>query len=300
MTNPENITNLYEGDQGIIHSIDGGSALTSRLAGMGIVTGARFRVAQTGGGSIVIQVSGTRIALGRGEATKISVYKIAPDDTVCLQPIDKEISVALVGQPNVGKSTLFNILTGLSQHVGNWPGKTVEKKEGEHRRDNVLIRMVDLPGTYSLTAFSEEERVTREFIIREKPDLVVLVVNAAALERSLYLLSEVLLLNRPVMVAVNMLDVASGQGMQIDTKALEDALGLPVIPMIAKRNSGIKELVDQMAAFAEGKIKITPDLPEVSVDHLPIYQQILKEVRPWITEPFTAEWTAVKIMEGDP
>jgi ferrous iron transport protein B len=300
MTNPENITNLYEGDQGIIHSIDGGSALTSRLAGMGIVTGARFRVAQTGGGSIVIQVSGTRIALGRGEATKISVYKIAPDDTVCLQPIDKEISVALVGQPNVGKSTLFNILTGLSQHVGNWPGKTVEKKEGEHRRDNVLIRMVDLPGTYSLTAFSEEERVTREFIIREKPDLVVLVVNAAALERSLYLLSEVLLLNRPVMVAVNMLDVASGQGMQIDTKALEDALGLPVIPMIAKRNSGIKELVDQMAAFAEGKIKITPDLPEVSADHLPIYQQILEEVRPWITEPFTAEWTAVKIMEGDP
>ena len=143
------------------------------------------------------------------------VYK-TPEE-VCLPDVDKEIFVALVGQPNVGKSTVFNILTGLSQHVGNWPGKTVEKKEGVHRADNVLIRIVDLPGTYSLTAFSEEERIARDFIIKEKPDLVVLVLNAAALERSLYLLSEVLLLNRPVIVAINMLDVASNQGIQIDT-----------------------------------------------------------------------------------
>lgn len=300
MTNPILITDLREGDQGIIHTIDGGSSLNSRLVGMGIVTGARFRIAQMGGGLIVIVVSGTRIALGRGEAAKISVYKITPDDTVCQQPIDKEISVALIGQPNVGKSTLFNILTGLSQHVGNWPGKTVEKKEGEHRKDNVLIRMVDLPGTYSLTAFSEEERVARNFIIREKPDLVVLVVNAAALERSLYLLSEVLLLNRPVIVAINMLDIASAQGVQIDTRSLEDALGIPVIPMVAKRNSGIMELVDKIVAFADGKITNQPNMPEVSVDHLQIYQQILQEVQPLIQDPYTAEWTAVKIMEGDP
>ncbi len=178
------------------------------------------------------------------------VYKIDPTDETCLPPIEKEIFVALVGQPNVGKSTVFNILTGLSQHVGNWPGKTVEKKEGVHRANDILIRIVDLPGTYSLTSFSEEERVTRDFIIQEKPDLVVLVLNAAALERSLYLLSEVLLLNRPVIVAINMLDVASDQGTQIDTKALQDSLGLPVIPMVAKRNSGIKELVDQITELA--------------------------------------------------
>ena len=300
MNSPIVITDLREGDQGIIHSIEGGSALTSRLAGMGIVVNARFRIAQFSGGLIVIQVADTRIALGRGEASKIMVYKIDFAEEICLPPIEKEIFVALVGQPNVGKSTVFNILTGLSQHVGNWPGKTVEKKEGIHRADNVLIRIVDLPGTYSLTAFSEEERVARDFIIKEKPDLVVLVLNAAALERNLYLLSEVLLLNRPVIVALNMLDVASNQGIQIDTKALQDSLGIPVIPMVAKRNSGIKELVAQISSLALGDNKFHPQLPEVSPDHQQIYQEILGAVRPYIQEPYTPEWIAIKLMEGDP
>ena len=300
MNSPIVITALREGDQGIIHSIEGGSALTSRLAGMGIVMNARFRIAQVSGGLIVIQVADTRIALGRGEASKIMVYKIDSADEICLPPVEKEIFVALVGQPNVGKSTVFNILTGLSQHVGNWPGKTVEKKEGIHRAANVLIRIVDLPGTYSLTAFSEEERVTRDFIIKEKPDLVVLVLNAAALERNLYLLSEVLLLNRPVIVALNMLDVASNQGIQIDTRALQDSLGIPVIPMVAKRNSGIKELVAQISSLALCDNKFHPQLPEVSADHQQIYQEILGAVRPYIQEPYTPEWIAIKLMEGDP
>ncbi|MGA2554277.1 MAG: FeoB small GTPase domain-containing protein, partial [Smithella sp.] len=300
MSDSINITSLREGDQGIIDSIEGGSAITSRFAGMGIVTNARFRVAQVSGGLIIIQVSDTRIALGSGEASKIMVNKINPEDQTCLPPIEKEIFVALVGQPNVGKSTVFNILTGLSQHVGNWPGKTVEKKEGFHRADNVLIRIVDLPGTYSLTAFSEEERITRDFIIKEKPDLVVLVLNAAALERSLYLLSEVLLLNRPVIAAINMLDVASNQGIQLDTRALQDSLGIPVIPMVAKRNSGIKELVVQISSISLSDYKFHPRLPEVSPDHMQIYQDILGQVRPYIQEPYTPEWIAVKLMEGDP
>jgi ferrous iron transport protein B len=300
MSGSINITSLREGDQGIIDSIEGGSAITSRFAGMGIVTNARFRVAQVSGGLIIIQVSDTRIALGSAEASKIMVNKINPEDLTCLPPIEKEIFVALVGQPNVGKSTVFNILTGLSQHVGNWPGKTVEKKEGFHRADRVLIRIVDLPGTYSLTAFSEEERITRDFIIKENPDLVVLVLNAAALERSLYLLSEVLLLNRPVIAAINMLDVASNQGIQLDTRALQDSLGIPVIPMVAKRNSGIKELVMQISSMALSDNKFHPRLPEVSPDHMQIYQDILDRVRPYIQEPYTPEWIAVKLMEGDP
>jgi ferrous iron transport protein B len=295
-----NILSLHEGDQGVIHSIEGGSAITSRLAGMGIVTNAKFRIAQVSGGLIIIQVADTKIALGHGEASKIMVSKIIPDDQVCLPPIEKEICVALAGQPNVGKSTIFNILTGLSQHVGNWPGKTVEKKEGVHRADNILIRIVDLPGTYSLTAFSEEEKVARDFIIKEKPDLVVLVLNAAALERGLYLLAEVLLLNRPVVVAVNMLDVASNRGIQIDTKILQDALRIPVIPMVAKRNSGIKELVAQISSMASCENIFHPQMPEVSSDHLDIYHDILKLVRPYIQEPYTPEWIAVKLMEGDP
>lgn len=300
MNKPMNITLLREGDQGVIDSIEGGSAITSRLAGMGIVTNARFRVAQVSGGRIIIQVADTSIALGQGEASKIMVTKISVDDLVCLPPIEKEISVALVGQPNVGKSTIFNILTGLSQHVGNWPGKTVEKKEGSHRADNILLRIVDLPGTYSLTAFSEEERIVRDFIIMEKPDLVVLVMNAAALERNLYLLSEVLLLDRPVIVAVNMMDVASNRGIQIDTRKLQDSLGVPVIPMVAKKNSGIRELVAQIYSLAVSEKKFTPRLPEVSADHQHIYQDILNLLRPHIKAPYTPEWVTVKLMEGDP
>jgi ferrous iron transport protein B len=300
MSEPITITSLHEGDQGVIRSIEGGSAITSRLAGMGIVTKARFRVAQISGGLIVIQVADTRIALGQGEAAKILVNKIDIVEETCLPPIEKEIFVALAGQPNVGKSTVFNILTGLSQHVGNWPGKTVEKKEGVHRADNVLIKIVDLPGTYSLTAFSEEERVARDFIIKEIPDLVVLVLNAAALDRGLYLLAEVLLLNRPIVVAVNMLDVASNRGIQIDTRALQDSLGIPVIPMVAKRNNGIKELVNQIATIASCEYKYAPGLPEVSTDHQEIYEDILKQVRPYIQEPYTPEWVTIKLMEGDP
>ncbi len=300
MSIPIQITELQEGDQGIIYSIGDSPALTSRLAGMGIVANAKFKIAQAGGGLIIVQVADTRIALGQAEAAKIMIYKTeTAKDNVCEPPADKEIFVALAGQPNVGKSTVFNILTGLSQHVGNWPGKTIEKKEGFHRSQNTLIRIVDLPGTYSLTAFSEEEKVAREFIIKEKPDLVVLVLNAAALERSLYLLSEVLLLNRPVFVALNMLDVASGQGIQIDTRALQDALGIPVVPMIAKRNSGIRELVAQINAFAAGEVKLHPRLPEVSADHRLVYQKILNHVRPYCRAPYTPEWITIKLMEGD-
>lgn len=300
MTDPVSITRLQEGDQGIISSIDGGSALTSRLAGMGIVTNAKFRIAQVSGGLVIIQVADTKIALGQGEASKIMVFRTTPlQDDACEPPVEKEIFVALAGQPNVGKSTIFNILTGLSQHVGNWPGKTIEKKEGFHRSQGMLLKIVDLPGTYSLTAFSDEERVTREFIIREKPDLVVLVLNAAALERSLYLLAEVLLLNRPVVVALNMLDVASQQGIQIDTRALQESLGIPVIPMVAKRNSGIKELLSRISSLTEGESKLHPYLPEVSADHLVVYRKILSQVRPYCSDPYTPEWVAVKLMEGD-
>ena len=300
MDNLVALANLREGDQGIIHSIDGGTTLTSRLAGMGLVTGARFRVAQVSGGMVVILVSSTRIALGRGESAKIMVYKIDPSDEVCTVPVEKEISVALVGQPNVGKSTVFNILTGLSQHVGNWPGKTVEKKEGEHRIGDTLIRMVDLPGTYSLTAFSEEERIARDYIIQEKPDLVVLVLNASALERSLYLLAEVLLLGRPVVVAINMLDVAKDQGTEVNAKSLQDSLGIPVIPMVARRNVGIKELVEQIVATASTEGNYKHELPAVSDDHMEVYRNILEIVRPHVSTPFTPDWMAIKLMEGDP
>ncbi|MBC7294409.1 MAG: 50S ribosome-binding GTPase, partial [Thermoleophilia bacterium] len=127
-------------------------------------------------------------------------------------PKQRTLLVGLAGQPNVGKSTLFNLLTGLSQHVGNWPGKTVERKEGMLDHDGTRMRLVDLPGTYSLTSHSLEEQVARDFIIHEHPDIIVMVADASSLERNLYLLAELLILRVPVVLALNMLDVAEAQG----------------------------------------------------------------------------------------
>ena len=178
------VTLLGEGEEGIIHLLSGGEALTRRLAGMGIVPGTRIKVLRNSGGLIIVLASETRVALGRGQAEKILVIKSkATTECIEVKP-QKSILVALAGQPNIGKSTVFNVLTGLSQHVGNWPGKPIEKKEGVHVSGDTEIKMIDLPGTYSLSSFSEEERVVREFIIHERPDVIVLLVNASALKEA--------------------------------------------------------------------------------------------------------------------
>ena len=156
---------------------------------------------------------------------------------------EKTIVVALAGSPNTGKSTVFNLLTGLSQHVGNWPGKTVEQKTGVVRRGNLTMNVVDLPGTYSLTANSAEEQIARDYLVKENPDIVVAVLNAASLERNLYLVAELIELSPRLIIALNMIDVAQQQGMKIDAKALANELNIPVIPIIATKNQGLDELL---------------------------------------------------------
>lgn len=207
--------------------------------------------------------------------------------------------VALAGQPNVGKSTVFNLLTGLNQHVGNWPGKTIEQKVGTFTHAGTCYTLVDLPGTYSLTANSEEERVTRDYILREKPDLVIVVVDAAILERSLYLLAELLLLPAPVILALNMIDVAAQEGIQVEPQVLAAALGIPVIPMAASKNVGVRELVETMHTFAEGRIPYQPNYPTI----LPNHEAVLHELQTLITghtpHPYPESWVALKLLEGD-
>lgn len=302
MTTPNGyppVTSLGNGEEGIIHAISGDHALISRLAGMGIVLNTRIRFLRASGGLVIVQVADTRVALGASEAVKILVGRL-PREEKGPRPQSAALLVALAGQPNAGKSTVFNILTGLSQHVGNWPGKTVEKKEGAHTADGVEMRIVDLPGTYSLTAFSEEEKVAREFIIHEAPDVIVLLVNAAALERSLYLLAELLLLGSPVIVALNMLDVAEAQGIRVNAEALEKALGLPVVPMIATKNRGIRELVQRIISVSHGGVQPLPKLPLVREDHRKLFEELTTLIRDAVHPPYTTPWVAAKLMEGDP
>jgi len=159
-----------------------------------------------------------------------------------------EFTIALAGNPNAGKSTLFNALTGSHQHVGNWPGKTVEKKEGTWIHNGQKYRIVDLPGTYSLTAFSLEEVIARDFIIHEKPDLVVLVIDAANLERNLYLTVQVLEMGVRSVAALNMSDQAASRGMKISKSKLEQILNIPIIPTTASKNQGVEDLKNAIVA----------------------------------------------------
>jgi len=164
----------------------------------------------------------------------------------------KKITIALAGNPNSGKSTVFNALTGARQHVGNWPGKTVEKKEGICTHDGYEIHVVDLPGTYSLTAYSMEELIARDFIVEGKPDVVVDIVDASNLERNLYLAVQLLELGANLVLALNMMDMAEARDHRIDVKALSELLGVPVVPTVANKGKGIKELLDAIVEAAEG------------------------------------------------
>jgi ferrous iron transport protein B len=159
----------------------------------------------------------------------------------------KKVLIALAGNPNSGKSTIFNALTGSNQHVGNWPGKTVAKMEGYFHAGDFEIAVVDLPGSYSLTPYSPEEVITRDFITDEKPVLVVTVLDAANLERNLYLTVQVMELGVPVVLALNMGDVAESRGIVIDKERLSRELQSPVIKTTASRKKGISELKEAIA-----------------------------------------------------
>ena len=207
--------------------------------------------------------------------------------------------IALTGQPNVGKSTIFNLLTGLNQHVGNWPGKTVERKEGQFKVDGREYRLVDLPGTYSLTANSPEELITRDFILTEKPDLVVALVNAANLERSLYLVAELVTLSAPLIVGLNMMDVAGQQGLNIEANVLEAALGVPVIPLTATHAASTSLLIETAKKMVTTDIVQTPRLPEIRADHQAILDKMLHLIEGYVPEKYPASWVALKLLEGD-
>ena len=214
---------------------------------------------------------------------------------------NNEIRVALAGNPNSGKTTVFNLLTGARHHVGNYPGVTVEKVEGKRNYKDHTIRFVDLPGTYSLTAYSTEELVARHFILDEKPYVVVVVLCASHPERHLYLGPLLLLMRTPMVLAFNMSDVAKGQGLEFDLQQLETLLGARIVPMVASKGQGMNDLLEAILETAVKQAAVVPMIPygRDIEQELGKIERLLVEAHSEPAARYGSRWVALKLLEGD-
>jgi ferrous iron transport protein B len=207
--------------------------------------------------------------------------------------------VALAGNPNTGKSTLFNALTGLKQHTGNWPGKTVTRAEGGFEFNKLRYKLVDLPGTYSLLSASQDEEVARDFILFGQPSCTIVVTDATALERNLNLVMQVMEITENVVVAVNLMDEARRKGLEVDTRSLSRDLGIPAIPITARTGEGIHTLLGAVAEVIEGKVETKP----LRVNGTPEFQNAVNELVPMIRQLApgipNARWLAIRLLDGD-
>ena len=210
----------------------------------------------------------------------------------------RRLVIALAGNANVGKSVIFNYLTRLHQHIGNWPGKTVEKAEGTLHFKGYTIDVVDLPGIYSLSTYSIEESISRRFIAVDKPDVVINVIDASVLERNLFFTLQLMELETPMVIALNQMDVASRKGIQIDVEKLEEILGVPVVPTIAVKGVGIFKLLEKAVEIFEGKLSAKPKPVKYGEEVEQRIERIAEAVRD-SGLPYPARYVAIKLLEGD-
>lgn len=294
------VSDLRPGETAQVRKLEGGRGYVARLAALGFTIGAPIKVLRRNArGPLLVSLRGTQIALGFGEAAGILVSRCDEGEATLPVPCQATYTIALAGQPNVGKSTVFNLLTGLNQHVGNWTGKTVDRKAGSFVFGNTEYEVVDLPGSYSLSANSQEELIAREYILTEHPDLVVAVVDAATLERTLYLVAELLLLPAPVLLVLNMMDVAEKEGIRIEADVLEKAIGIPVVPMSASRGQGLEELKGAIESMLLAKAEYRPNLPAILPAHRSVLDTVEDMVAAYVPEIYPSDWVALKLLEGD-
>src|SRR4030042_4650030 len=209
---------------------------------------------------------------------------------------EKKINIVLAGQGNSGKYSIFNYLTGLHQHIGNWAGKTIEKLEGTLYYKGYTIDVLDLPGIYSLTTYSVEEVISREYIVTQKPDFVIDIIDSCNLERNMIFTLQLLELECPVIIALNMIDLAKKKGIEINCQKLQDIINVPVLPAIASRGTGLTEVIDKVIELKEGEKGFT---------HLSYGKEIekciseLSDLLHDVNLPYPPRWIAIKLLEKD-
>jgi ferrous iron transport protein B len=207
--------------------------------------------------------------------------------------------VALAGNPNTGKSSVFNALTGLRQHVGNWTGKTVTRAEGAFGYGGKRYKLVDLPGTYSLLSASQDEEISRNFLLFGQPDCTVVVVDATALERNLNLVLQVLEITDRAVICVNLMDEAERKGMDVDVRSLSRDLGVPAVPTVARNKQGLGDLVASVAAVVSGETTTSPlrvEPPAQVREAINGLVPLIEDMAPGLP---SARWVALRLLDGD-
>lgn len=315
------LSEMNIGDKGEIYAVKAKGEIRRRILDMGLVKGVRFKVIRVAplGDPIEIQLRGFLLSLRKEEARQILInlkgymgdrkpmreygplFSPLPLENNNKNNNKKEIIVALIGNPNSGKTSTFNSIVRSNQKVGNFPGVTVEKHEGEIKYKGYKIRVIDLPGTYSLTAYSPEEVITRNFLLEEKPDVVVDIVDSTNLERNLYLTTQLMELESDMLVALNMFDEIEKKNIKIDFKQLQKLLGSHVIPTTAIKDKGINSLLDHIIRVYEGKITITKNKLTFSTkmeEKIAEMESILN-IDTELARRYQSRWLAIKLFEND-
>jgi ferrous iron transport protein B len=317
------MTTLYdlnEGDEGIILKIKGRGQFRQRLSEMGFVVGKKVEVIKKAPlrDPVEYKIMGYHISLRNSEAQLIEVDKgnktsefrsnngvlVSEDENGAWLEKTKNIQVALVGNPNSGKTTLFNYASGLKEKVGNYAGVTVDSKEATYNQSGYTFSIVDLPGTYSIRSYSPEEIYLRNYIFDNKPDIVVNIVDASNLERNLYLTSQLIDMGVQIVIALNMFDELEKKGDALDYVSLGKLLGVPVIPTISSRGTGIKELFDKIIEVYEVREPVVRHIhinygTEIENSICAIQSRIKIEENRAFTNIISARYLAIELLEND-
>lgn len=316
-----NLSELQNGDKGVIVKVKGHGAFRKRIMEMGFIKGKEVEVIKNAPfrDPIEYNVMGYHVSLRRSEAFLVEVITIEeaktliPDshfngvfngELLLQSAIEKRkiINVALVGNPNCGKTTLFNIASGSKEHVGNYSGVTVDSKMAVFKQDGYTFDIADLPGTYSLTAYSPEELYVRKYIFGEVPDIIINVVDTSNLERNLYLTTQLIDMDLRVVVALNMYDELEKKGDQFNFKALGKMLGIPFVPTVSSKGIGIAELFRKVIDVYENR---EPSIRHIHVNYGPIMEKAIKEIQEEIklnqkiADKYSPRFLALKLLEND-
>lgn len=310
------LSDLKPGQSAVVVKVLGHGAFRKRMIEMGFVKGRTVKdmLQAPLNDPVKYSLMGYEVSLRRSEAAQVVVAEVdaqghpRPDNDQATSEIPlapghlSAINVALIGNPNCGKTSLFNVASGAREHVGNYSGVTVDAKTGTFRQDDVTFRIVDLPGTYSLACYSPEELYVRKYLRDNEPDVIVNIVDATNLERNLYLTTELINMNRPMVIALNMFDELKQKGISLDYKKLSEMIGVPIVPTVARTGEGIRQLFDAVIAVAEDRHAVVRHvhvtLGKELEQSVGVLNRALK-ADPDLRPRFSPRYMAIKLLEND-